>query len=347
MTAGTAGQGKTSGDRAPGGEGARRAPRGIALASAFLLLSSCAGAQSAFSPFGVEAEGTLALTWAMTIALGMLGAATLTLAVHAWRSPEGSIDHRKGMRVIAWLGAILPAVFLGIMLSLSLPRMRAMAVAPDDLRIKVDGEQYWWRVNYRPSGGPAVETANEIRVPVGRTVAFDLGSPDVIHSFWIPGLAGKLDMVPGRRNELVVRATRPGTFRGVCAEFCGLSHTHMAFDVVAMAPGDFDRWLADLALPASPALGQSEGARLFQAYGCGGCHVVRGHGPGSPIGPDLTHFGARRSLGAGTLPMRRAEIAAFIRDSSLSKPGSLMPAFPHMSRTDADRIAEYLQALGR
>ena len=323
---------------------AHRVPPAAHFAVACLaLLPGCAGEQSAFSPFGVEAETTLTLTWAMTIALGLIGLAVLWLAFHAWRAPPDRMDHKKGMRMVLWLGAIGPALFLGLMLTLSLPKMRAMDLAQGDLTVAVDGEQFWWRVRYLPAGGAAVETANEIRIPVGRTVAFDLDSPDVIHSFWIPGLAGKLDMVPGRTNRLVVRATRAGTFRGVCAEFCGLSHANMAFDVVAMEPGDFDRWLAGQAQPAAAAPGP--GGELFQAYGCAGCHSVRGHGPASAIGPDLTHFGSRRSLGAGTLPMAPGETAAFIRDSSVAKPGSLMPAFPGMSEADAAAIAAYLHGL--
>ena len=189
----------------------------------------------------------------------------------------------------------------------------------------------------------AVETANEIRVPVGRNVAFALRSPDVIHSFWIPGLAGKMDMIPGRTNELVVRATRPGTYRGVCAEFCGLSHARMAFDVIAMEPAEFDLWLESAARPAAGVAGP--GRRLFEDYGCGGCHAIRGHLEGSPIGPDLTHFGARRTLGAGTLPMTADAIAAFIRDPARSKPGALMPAFGAMPAADAAAIAAYLSGL--
>lgn len=317
--------------------------RRAVLATLGMTATGCAGRQSALAPFGAEAQSTFVLTAAMAATFALVTIAVLWLAWHAWRSPPERLAPAAGMRMVLWFGAILPSILLGIMLVLSLPTMRALPFAAQDLRIAVDGEQYWWRVRYAPPGGAAIETANEVRVPVGRTVAFALASPDVIHSFWIPGLAGKVDMIPGRTNELVVRATRPGTFRGVCAEFCGLSHAHMAFDVVAMPAAEFDRWLASAARPAAPVAGA--GRALFEAYGCGGCHVVRGHGPGSPIGPDLTHFGARRSLGAGTLPMRREAIAAFIRNPAAAKPGALMPAFPAMPPADAAAIAAYLEAL--
>jgi cytochrome c oxidase subunit II len=224
-----------------------------------------------------------------------------------------------------------------------LPTMRTLQTAPGDLTIAVDGEQFWWRVRYSTSGGQPVETANEIRVPVGRTVKFALASPDVIHSFWIPGLAGKVDMIPGRTNDLVVRATRAGVCRGACAEFCGLSHARMAFDVVAMEPAAFDEWLVGIEHPAADA--QAAGRTLFEAYGCDGCHAIRGHLPGTAIGPDLTHFGSRRTLAAATLPMTRDAIGRFIRDPSAIKPGSRMPSFRQMSTDDADAIAVYLAEL--
>jgi cytochrome c oxidase subunit 2 len=319
----------------------RRSP--VLAVAALLLLTACEGKQSIFSAFGIEAESTRKLTFIMSAAAGLITIGVVWLAFHAARAPAGHLDFRAGMRAILWLGAIGPTVLLTALLLFSLPSMRTPPVSDDDLRIAVDGEQFWWRVRYLPPGREAVETANEIRVPAGRTVAFELRSPDVIHSFWIPGLAGKVDMIPGRTNELVVRATATGLYRGACAEFCGLSHARMAFDVVAMAPADFDRWLEGMA--GSAAQVSEPGRRLFEEYGCGGCHAVRGHVEGSRIGPDLTHFGARRTLGAGTLPMTIEAIAAFIRNPAESKPGALMPAFAMMPAADAEAIASYLAAL--
>lgn len=279
----------------------------------------------------------------------VLGATVIALAVAALmivasRSPEGSIDHRQGMRLVLYAGGVLPTVVLLALLIATLPAMRPIRAAPGDLRIAVEGEQFWWRVRYLPAGQPPVDTANEIRVPVGRTVVFGLEAGDVLHSFWIPGLAGKVDMVPGRTNRLVVRATRAGRFRGQCAEFCGLSHALMAFDVVAMQPAAFDAWLATQRRPAAPAPA-GDGARLFAAYGCGGCHQVRGAGQGRTIGPDLTHVGARHSLGAGIQPMTRANLVRFIREAPAVKPGARMPAYPQMNDPDAQAIAGWLEAL--
>jgi cytochrome c oxidase subunit 2 len=247
------------------------------------------------------------------------------------------------MRLILSLGAVFPTLTLAALLGYSLPTMRPLSTTADDLRIAVDGEQFWWRVRYRLPSSATVETANEIRIPVGRTVTFELAATDVVHSFWIPGLAGKMDMIPGRTNELVVRATRAGVFRGTCAEFCGLSHALMAFDVIAMAPAAFDAWLAQIARRAADV--NLPGRQLFSEYGCAGCHVIRGHSPGTPIGPDLTHFGSRRSFGAGVLPMTIDEVGAFVRDPSSRKSGVRMPAFAEMSPDDAHAIATYLVEL--
>jgi cytochrome c oxidase subunit 2 len=309
-------------------------------------LGGCAGVQSTFSAFGAEALTTRTLATIMFASAAALTVGVLALAWHAVRAPEGKLDHSGGMRLILWLGAVGPTVLLTALLLLSLPTMRPLTAAPGDLRIAVDGEQFWWRVRYASGDeidSGAVETANEIHVPVGRAVTFLLESPDVIHSFWIPGLAGKVDMIPGRTNELVVRATAAGVFRGTCAEFCGLSHANMAFDVVAMDGAAFDEWLDALARPAAEFA--HEGRSLFAEYGCDGCHAVRGHFAGSPIGPDLTHLAARRSLGAGTAPLTQDALASFIVDSAALKPGSLMPPFEHMPRADAQLIAAYLLEL--
>lgn len=313
------------------------------LAPAFAVLAGgCGRVQSAFAPFGAEAEALRTLAIVMFAAAAAITIGVLALAAWAVRRDAG-IGYRGGLRVILWLGGIGPALLLTALLLASLPRMRPLAAPAGSLTVAVDGEQFWWRVMYRPEGAPPVATANEIRVPVGRTVTFALESPDVIHSFWIPGLAGKVDLIPGRTNELVALATRAGRFRGVCAEFCGPSHALMAFDVVAMEADAFDAWLDTLARPAAAVDGP--GRALFGEYGCEGCHVVRGHFPGTPVGPDLTHYGARATLGAGTLPMSIAATSRFIRAPRAVKPGARMPSFRDMPRDDADAIARYLLEL--
>lgn len=299
-----------------------------------------AGRQSALAPFGREAAETLTAAGWMTLAGGVIFAVVLVLIAVALRTPGERLGHRGGMRVILWAGAVGPAVLLFVLLVATLPAMRPIRAAESDLRIAVTGEQFWWRVGYRAAGAAEVVSANEVRVPVGRTVVFDLTAGDVLHSFWVPGLAGKVDMIPGRTNRLVVRANRPGRFRGQCAEFCGLSHALMAFDVVAMPAAAFDAWLAREAQSADPT-----GAARFAAWGCGGCHAVRGTGAAGAIGPDLTHIGARATIGAGIRPNTVPELSRFIRAAPDVKPGSRMPAYLHMSEAEAQAIARYLKGL--
>ncbi len=306
-------------------------------------LGACNRHQSTLAPFGEQADQVLSITIVLVIGAVVLALGLALLMRHAIRAPEGRLTHKGGMKMVLWLGGIGPSILLLALLLYALPAMRPRPVADADLRIGVDGEQFWWRVRYAPPGGAVVEAANELRLPVGRTVELSLRSPDVIHSFWVPGLAGKMDMIPGRTNRLVVRATKAGTYRGVCAEFCGLGHALMAFDVVAMEPAAFERWLAAQARPATVTA--SPGARLFASYGCSGCHSVRGVGPVAKIGPDLTHFGSRPTLAAGILPMTHANIARFVREPGKTKPGVRMPAFPQMSAAEADQIASYLQGL--
>ena len=317
--------------------------RRLAVGCACLLAGGCAGIQSTFSVFGVEAQATRSLTWAMIIGATVITVGVYWLAVHAVRAPAERLDHQNGMRVILWLGAVAPTLILAVLMASTLPTMRTLAAKPADLEIAVEGKQFWWRVQYRPAEGNVVEAANEIRVPVGRTITFSLASPDVVHSFWIPGLAGKMDMIPGRTNKLVVQATAAGEYRGACAELCGLSHARMAFDVIAMEADEFDRWLLEQARPA--VADDGPGGHLFDDYGCGGCHAVRGQVKGSTIGPDLTHFGSRRSVAAGTLPMTGEAVEGFIRDPFTSKPGALMPAFADMPTEDAQAIAAWLMEL--
>jgi cytochrome c oxidase subunit 2 len=274
----------------------------------------------------------------------VLGAVVIAVAVGALmfvaqRSRDGAITHQQGMRLVLWAGGIVPTVVLLTLLIATLPAMRPIAVKPDDLRITVVGEQFWWRVRYQPAGQAAIDDSNELRVPVGRNVELLLEAGDVLHSFWVPGLAGKLDMVPGRTNKLVVHATRAGRFRGQCAEFCGLSHALMAFDVVAMEPAAFDAWLAARRTPTSVG---GDGARLFAANGCGGCHTVAGLSDAA-IGPNLTHLGARASLGAGMQNLTHANLVRFIREAPTVKPGARMPAYPQMTHEDAATIARWLE----
>jgi cytochrome c oxidase subunit II len=298
--------------------------------------------QSALAPFGTEAARVLSLLGWMSVAGGLIFAGVIALLIVGVRR-GGGLSHKAGMRLILWAGAVGPAILLLGLLIASLPMMRPIRAAPADLRVDARGEQFWWRFTYRPQGMAPVVSADALRLPVGRTVQINLGAGDVIHSFWVPGLAGKVDMIPGRTNRLVVRAERPGRFRGQCAEFCGLSHALMAFEVEAMEAAAFDRWLASEAVPARAS--PLPGKRLFAAHGCGGCHAVRGTEHAGVIGPDLTHVGGRHLIGAGVLPMGVPHLARFIREAPAVKPGARMPAYPQMPPAQAEAIARWLATL--
>jgi cytochrome c oxidase subunit 2 len=246
-------------------------------------------------------------------------------------------------------GAVVPTVVLTVLLIYGLAPIPALlAPAPEgSLKIAVTGEQWWWRVRYHLPDGEEVTLANEIRLPVGETVEFRLDSPDVIHSFWIPPLGGKVDMIPGRVTRLVLKPTRVGVFRGVCAEYCGASHALMAFPVVVQEREEFDRWLAHQARPAEPPVepAPARGQELFLANGCSACHTVRGTPAAGVIGPDLTHVGSRLSVAAGTLPNEPDDFRRWVAHTTDVKPGALMPSFHMLPPGELQELAAYLKGL--
>lgn len=326
-----------------------RAPLSGFLAAAPILgIAGCSGVQSALDPAGAEAEKIATLFWVMVLAGLLVWLFVIGLLLYAVRRDRTVHSEQQASRLILWGGAVFPSTALMILLSYALwlmPGLRpwAMAAAPA-LRIEVQGEQYWWRVRYRPADrGASVVSANEIRVPVGERVEFTLTSGDVIHSFWIPALGGKMDMIPGRTNRLSLMATKAGTFRGPCAEYCGTSHAFMAFAVVAMERPAFDQWLAARA-EASPAA-MASGHELFLRHGCGACHAIAGTEAQGSVGPDLSHVGSRETIAAGILPNTVEQVARFIAEPDVIKPGSHMPSFAMLSSQDIQAIAAYLDGL--
>lgn len=287
--------------------------------------------------------------WLMTAGAVFVWIAVIALALWSVRTPPESHTLRRSRLIIVGGGAVVPTVVLTALLIYGLkPLPTLLAPAPEgSLKISVTGEQWWWRVRYLPPNGPEVVLANEIRLPVGEPVEFRLDSPDVIHSFWVPSLAGKVDMIPGRVNRLVVHPTRTGVFRGVCAEYCGTSHALMAFNVVVQEREDFDRWLTAQAAPAQPATDPApmRGQELFIANGCGACHTIRGTSASGVIGPDLTHVGGRLSLAAGSLPNDPNDYQHWIGHSTDVKPGALMPPFHMLPPDELQAIAAYLHGL--
>jgi cytochrome c oxidase subunit 2 len=215
--------------------------------------------------------------------------------------------------------------------------------------IRVTGRQWWWEVQYRPTANKPdwFTTANEIHIPIGRPVTVELVSNDVIHSFWVPRLGGKVDLVPGMTNAIELHASEPGVYEGACAEFCGLQHAKMRFQVIADEPGDYQRWLEQQRRPAQIAGdAQAErGERIFMNSACPMCHTVTGTAALATVGPDLTHVGSRRSIGAGWLPKDLATTHAWVMNAPALKPGTRMPALSHLSGQELHDLVSYLEAL--
>ncbi len=314
-----------------------------------LLLAGCDGPQSALDPAGRGAQRIAEIFWWMTITGTVIWIAVIALALWAVGASAEADNQRRSNLLIVGCGAIFPTVALAALLVYGLaPIPTLLAPAPEgSLKIAVAGEQWWWRVRYQVSPGEPVVLANEIRLPVGEPVEFQLESPDVIHSFWIPSLGGKIDMIPGRVTRLALTPTKTGVFRGACAEYCGTSHALMSFDVVVHEKQDFERWLAHQSAPArSPSAPEAaRGQELFLANGCGACHTVRGTPANGVVGPDLTHVGGRLSIGAGTLPNEVDALVKWIARTEHTKPGVLMPHFGMLPEEDLQALAVYLKGL--
>jgi len=298
--------------------------------------------QSALNATGLGAELTLTLTIALHVAAAVIFVTLMCFITWAWFRGSGAREWW------IWTGGIFfPAVSLIALVVGSTITLAAIRAGADDATIiSVRGYQFWWDVTYNVDENP-VRDANEIYLPLGEPVTFRLTSDDVIHSFWVPSISGKMDMIPGRVNELTVTANELGRFRGQCAEFCGLSHPLMAFEVVVVTPAQFEAFVEDLRQeardPDTPLL--TAGRNVFVNAGCAACHAIRGEAEGGVLGPDLTRVGARAALGAGMWPMNVGNLAGWIADVQDMKPGANMPSYNHLSGPDLRAVAHYLDSL--
>lgn len=315
-----------------------------------MLVAGCDGIQSVLAPEGPSARRIAFLSYVLIVGSTaiLLGVIVLTgLAM------VGSARWRRRLaseKLVIGGGIVFPVVLLTALLIYGLAILRAGGadhVGADAVRIAVVGERWWWRVIYTDAAGRTFESANEIRIPAGHPVELALSTADVIHSFWVPKLAGKLDMIPGRTNILTLRAETPGVSRGQCAEYCGGAHALMAFFVVAMPPEEFDAWLAREASPAADLADTvaAQGQQLFLQAGCGACHAVRGTAARGVIGPDLTHVGGRLSIAAAALETNAADFARWIAENQHIKPDNLMPPFRIFTEAELAALATYLAGL--
>jgi len=313
-------------------------------------------APSVLRPAGPVAQVIAEMGWVLIIGGSLVFCAVMLALVWALRQPRApaaaaAAGHR---RAVAWWvlggGFVFPVLVLSALLAYASARTAALAPQrlPQEPVITVTAHMWWWQVRYDdPAGGSTVVAANEIHLPAGRAVTLGLASADVIHAFWVPALAGKVDMVPGRVHQLRLQADAPGVLRGQCAEFCGEQHARMALHVVVHPAAGFDAWLAAQALAARPpatALAQ-RGLQVFLAQRCSACHTVRGLGPEATIGPDLTHIGSRLNLGAGTVPMSRDALRDWVLRPQHVKPGVRMPAYAHLDDDALQALLAFLEQL--
>ena len=314
-------------------------------------------------PHGPFSNTVTTLAWVLIVLVTLIFVLVCTAL---WVALYGSDELRAklgGEGVVKWFGLIVPAGVLFVLLAWGTTMVAGMTtIKGDELRMRVSGNIYWWRVSYLDAAGNEIHAdANELHIPVGRPVVVDMVSEDVIHSFWVPKLGGKMDMIPGRTNRLKLQADKAGVYGGQCAEFCGGAHSLMGFVVVAHAPADWQRWLdARLARAQPPTLMQSPqpapaavpvsaevllGSQLFGEVGCTACHRVAGTSAQGLSGPDLTHVGSRQSLGAGILPNTRGTLIGWIGDSQSIKPNNRMPVYRSLQAAELNALAAYMESL--
>jgi cytochrome c oxidase subunit 2 len=308
-----------------------------------------AGAQSALHPKGEVASRIADITWVMLIGAGLIFLLVMALLVLALCGPPRIRALLSQRPAIMIAGIAFPVIVLSALLAYDLKMVTSLGRdgSPPAVSIEVVGEMWWWRVRYlAPDGQALFETANEIRIPSGLPVEFVLKSDNVIHSFWVPELAGKLDMIPGHVNRLRVQAEEEGVFRGQCAEYCGAQHANMMFEVQALSPAEFQLWMAAQRRPAlEPENAQLRTGKQHFMRACAQCHAIRGTGATGTLGPDLTHLGSRRSLASGVLPNNVGTLAGWIAGSQHIKPGNHMPSFNHLPGADLRAIAQYMESL--
>jgi cytochrome c oxidase subunit 2 len=316
----------------------------LLLAVVPLVVAGCGGNANMLHGRSEQARSIDTLWWVMfgVACVGFTLVAFLLL-LGWWRRNRRELPGGGDERVATWLvvglGIVTPIVLLTalfvwsdifVMRSTAAPRAGSTAMTID-----VIGHDWWWEARY---AGTPVVTANEIHIPTRTRIEVIGTTADVIHSFWVPELARKIDLVPGRENRLLLEADEPGRYRGQCSEFCGLQHAHMAVAVIAQPPAAFRRWLAS---QKQPAAGSSP---VFMRESCGSCHTIRGTPARGRVGPDLTHFASRQTLAALTLSNTRASVRAWIRDPGRFKPGTRMPKLP-LTAKQVDELASYLERL--
>ena len=309
-------------------------------------------AQGSFDPKGPIAEQLANLWWVMlaiSVVVFVIFLAALGYSLFRRRVDDGSEEVEKtslmANRWIIWGGVVLPVIVLSVIFVLTIEAMRSTTLDLPEEPVVIEGiaHQWWWEFRYE---GGEVVTANEIHIPTGEAVQLHLDSADVIHSFWVPALAGKIDVLPDYTNTLTLQADEPGDYRGQCAEFCGLQHAKMAVIAIARPRAEFNRWLAEQAMPAAAPddpLTQ-RGHQVFLQAGCPECHTIRGTEASGDKGPDLTHLASRQTLAAATIPNTPEHLSNWIADPQAVKEGTQMAA-ASLTEDDLAALTAYLMEL--
>jgi cytochrome c oxidase subunit 2 len=332
---------------------------GSAVVSA-LLVVGCSGKQAALDPAGDQAATIGGLWTLMLWVCGFMYLLVLLFLAHAlWKSrhilsaepishgAESAVEKPLRTALSAWVGLIVGGLIVLSLGSFLIDRSLANARLDNALKIKVTAVQWWWKVEYEgETPDKRVITANELRLPVGRPAMLELHAEDVIHSFWIPNLGGKQDLIPGRINSLLLTPRREGEYRGQCAEFCGLQHAKMAIDATVVNDREFELWrqqqLAPAPAPSTPE--QVRGHEIFMSGPCAACHQILGTPAAGQSGPDLTHLASRRTIAAGARPYSFEALRDWLRDPHTIKPGNHMPQV-QLSNSDLTALTSYLDTL--
>jgi cytochrome c oxidase subunit 2 len=317
-----------------------------------LVLAGCGGKQDTLHPASKQEHAISQLWWVMltgaAIGFGLI-AFLLLLGWLRRNRPDlpFGLGERAATGIVVGLGVAVPIVVLSLLFVWSdvyvIKTTQPPRASSTSLTVQVIGHQWFWEIRYPGTGAV---TANELHIPVNTRVNVVGTTDDVIHSFWVPELNRKIDLIPGRRNRVLLDADRTGVFSGQCAEFCGLQHAHMTVLVFVQTRRAFRAWLANMARPArSPTAPQErEGLRVFQDAACSGCHQIRGTEAHGQVGPDLTHLATRTSLAAGTIPNAQADLGRWIRDPQHFKPGNKMPSL-ELPESDFRALVAYLESL--
>jgi cytochrome c oxidase subunit 2 len=296
---------------------------------------------------GPAAQSIATVGWVLFAGGAVIFIGVMLLLAWALRRRAGAV------RPVLWIaggGILFPGVVLAALMAWSLPMAPAWKPLPPAgaLVISVTGRMWWWEVRYRDAAtGTEFATANEIRIPTGQPVYLALSSTEVIHSFWVPQLAGKTDMLPGRMQHLLLSADKPGVYRGQCAEYCGEQHALMALNVIAQSPDEFAAWREAQMRPASAVATpqRAVGRDAFLAQRCDACHTVRGVTGDAKLGPDLTHVGGRMHLAAGTVPNTPQGRIDWIAHVQQHKPGARMPSYERLDAQTLAAISDWLGSL--